>query len=106
MHIGLIGGIGPLQPTIPHLTRSSLHRCLQRHGIARLPQIEGDKRQLPCSRRELRKGRRADLGAIGRASTVGATCSATQRSDLRENHPVLLPARPSTTASATAASIF
>ena len=21
-----------LQPTIPHLTRSSLHRCLQRHG--------------------------------------------------------------------------
>jgi hypothetical protein len=22
-----------LQPTIPHLTRSSLHRCLQRHGV-------------------------------------------------------------------------
>ena len=32
-----------LQPTIPHLTRSSLHRCLQRHGISRLPQVEGDK---------------------------------------------------------------
>ena len=32
-----------LQPTIPHLTRSSLHRCLQRHGVSRLPQIEGDK---------------------------------------------------------------
>ena len=32
-----------LQPTIPHLTRSSLHRCLQRHGIGRLPDIEGDK---------------------------------------------------------------
>src|SRR6202163_2461354 len=31
-----------LQATIPHLTRSSLHRCLQRHGISRLPQIEGD----------------------------------------------------------------
>ena len=30
-----------LQPTIPHLTRSSLHRCLQRHGISRLPQVEG-----------------------------------------------------------------
>src|ERR1700722_20896645 len=28
-----------LQPTIPHLTRSSLHRCLQRHGISRLPQV-------------------------------------------------------------------
>ena len=32
-----------LQPTIPHLTRSSLHRCLQRHGIGRLVDIEGDK---------------------------------------------------------------
>src|SRR5215213_7895103 len=32
-----------LQPTIPHLRRSSLHRCFQRHGIARLPDIEGDK---------------------------------------------------------------
>lgn len=27
-----------LQATIPHLTRSSLHRCLQRHGISRLPE--------------------------------------------------------------------
>ncbi len=32
-----------LQATIPHLTRSSLHRCLQRHGIARLPDTDGDK---------------------------------------------------------------
>lgn len=32
-----------LQPTIPHLSRSSLHRCLQRHGISRLPEIEDDK---------------------------------------------------------------
>lgn len=32
-----------LQPTIPHLTRSTLHRCLQRHGIGRLPDVEGDK---------------------------------------------------------------
>jgi transposase InsO family protein len=32
-----------LQPTIPHLTRSSLHRCLQRHGIGRLPEVDGDK---------------------------------------------------------------
>ena len=31
-----------LQATIPHLTRSSLHRCLKRHGISRLPQITGD----------------------------------------------------------------
>jgi len=34
-----------LQPSIPHLTRSALHRCLQRHGISRLPDVEGDKPQ-------------------------------------------------------------
>lgn len=32
-----------LQSSIPHLTRSALHRCLQRHGISRLPDVEGDK---------------------------------------------------------------
>jgi transposase InsO family protein len=32
-----------LQATIPMLTRSSLHRCFQRHGISRLPDVEGDK---------------------------------------------------------------
>ncbi len=32
-----------LQETIPHLTRSSLHRCLQRHDISRLPDIDGGK---------------------------------------------------------------
>ena len=32
-----------LQATIPTLTRSALHRCLQRHGISRLPETEGDK---------------------------------------------------------------
>ena len=32
-----------LQPTIPHLTRSALHRCLQRHGISRLPEVDGDR---------------------------------------------------------------
>ena len=32
-----------LQATIPHLTRSSLHRCLQRHDISRLPDVDGDK---------------------------------------------------------------
>ena len=37
-----------LQPSIPHLTRSSLHRCLQRHGISQLPDVEGNK---PAKRR-------------------------------------------------------
>ncbi len=31
-----------LQSTIPHLTRSSLHRCLQRHNISRLPTVDGE----------------------------------------------------------------
>src|SRR3954451_21825850 len=34
-----------LQPTIPHLTRSSLHRCPQRHGISRMPDPDGSKPQ-------------------------------------------------------------
>jgi transposase-like protein len=32
-----------LQSSIPHLSRSSLHRCFQRHGISRLPEVDGDK---------------------------------------------------------------
>ena len=32
-----------LQATLPHLTRSSLHRCLQRHGISRLPEVDDGK---------------------------------------------------------------
>jgi hypothetical protein len=32
-----------LQPTIPHLTRASLHRGLPRHAISRVPEVEGDK---------------------------------------------------------------
>ncbi len=32
-----------LQPSIPHLTRSTLHRCLERHGVSRLPSVDGDK---------------------------------------------------------------
>src|SRR4028118_1301775 len=32
--------LGCLRESIPKLTRSALHRCLQRHGISRLPQDE------------------------------------------------------------------
>jgi len=38
-----------LQATIPHLTRSSLHRLFQRHGISRLPSVES-----PPPRRQFR----------------------------------------------------
>ncbi|GEP12631.1 hypothetical protein MGN01_44760 [Methylobacterium gnaphalii] len=36
-------GLYALQATIPNLTRSSLHLCLLRHAISRLPKVEGDK---------------------------------------------------------------
>lgn len=32
-----------LQPSMPHLTRFALHHCLQRHGISRLPEVDGNK---------------------------------------------------------------
>ena len=32
-----------LQATVPHLTRSSPHRLFQRHGVSRLPTLEGEK---------------------------------------------------------------
>jgi Integrase core domain len=38
-------GLYGLPSTMPHLTRSALHRCLKRHGISRLPESEGDKPQ-------------------------------------------------------------
>jgi len=31
-----------LQATLPHLTRSALHRCLQRHGMSRIPDMAGN----------------------------------------------------------------
>jgi Integrase core domain len=36
-------GLYALQATLPHLTRSALHRCRQRHGISRLPDMAGEK---------------------------------------------------------------
>jgi hypothetical protein len=32
--------LGSLRDTIPHLSRSAVHRCLQRHGLSRLPTEE------------------------------------------------------------------
>ena len=39
-HLPLDDGLYALQATIPRLTRSALHRLLQRHGIRRLPLTE------------------------------------------------------------------
>ncbi len=32
-----------MQATLPHLTRPSLHRCLQRHDISWLSEVEGSQ---------------------------------------------------------------
>ena len=42
--LGLDDCLYALKDKIPHLTRSSLHRCLQRHGISKLPQEKVEKR--------------------------------------------------------------
>src|SRR5271154_4047738 len=41
-----------LQATIPQLTRSTLHRCFQRHGISRLPEMEGSR---PVKKKKFKK---------------------------------------------------
>jgi transposase InsO family protein len=38
-------GLSAWPSPMPHLTRSALHRCVQRHGSSRLPAIEGDTPQ-------------------------------------------------------------
>lgn len=53
-----------LQATIPHLTRSSLHRCLQRHGISWLRDNQN---------------RRAIDARIGSIRVDGVLCSAAVR---------------------------
>src|SRR5512144_579226 len=46
-----------LQATVRHLTRSSLHRLLQRHDISRLPPIGGETRRAELSIRLFRIGK-------------------------------------------------
>jgi hypothetical protein len=41
-----------LQATIPQLTRSDLHRCFQRHGISRLPELDGAR---PAPKKKFKK---------------------------------------------------
>ena len=38
-------GLYALQATIPHLSRSALHRLYQRHGISRLPETKGEPKK-------------------------------------------------------------
>lgn len=77
-----------LQPTIPHLTRSSLHRCLQRHGISRLPEVEGNRpakkkfnarsaisTSIPLSSRPLKASSTSMLPSIAPASSPSCNWS-------------------------------
>ena len=40
--LALADGLYALRPANAHLTRSSLHRCQQRHGISRLLYVDSD----------------------------------------------------------------
>ena len=43
--LGLDDCLFALKESIPNLSRSSLHRCLQRHGISRLPHLQKDRKK-------------------------------------------------------------
>ncbi len=65
-----------LQQSLPHLTRSTLHRCLQRHGLSRLPEVGGDK---PVRR----KFKSYPLGSFHIPCPLGV-CLQTPRGDIAE----------------------
>ena len=65
-----------LQPSVPHLTRSALHRCLQRHGISRLPDVEGDKPKR-------QKFKRYPIGFF-HIRCLAVVCPQTTRGDIAE----------------------
>jgi hypothetical protein len=56
---------GCLRDTIPNLSRSALHRCLQRHGVSRLP-VEAVKDQRKRFKTRLCPYRRLRTAACGR----------------------------------------
>src|SRR4051794_9862679 len=89
-----------LQPTIPHLTRSSLHRCLQRHGIGRLAQIESDKpaRKSSSPIRSASSTSTSPKCRPPRESSTSSWRSTELRSSPSSNlpkKPIVLPHRPS-----------
>lgn len=83
-----------LQPSIPHLTRSALHRCLQRHGISRLPDIEGDKPKRQRFKRYPIGFFHIDIAEVqtteGKAllsSSKGSTCSSASTARVNSRSP-------------------
>jgi hypothetical protein len=69
-------GLDAVQDSIPHLTRSTLHRCDQRHGISRLPEVEGDQPAKSQVKKYPRGYFQIDMAAVhtaeGRLSLFGA----------------------------------
>ena len=64
-----------LQATIPHLTRSSLHRCLQRHGISRLPEAEGAKPRPEQVQEPIRSATSTSTSRRSAPRKASSTCS-------------------------------
>lgn len=71
-----------LQPTIPQLTRSSLHRCLQRHGISRLPALE---RQAAEKKRFKATRSATSASTLPRCASKRGSCISTPASTIRRN---------------------
>src|SRR6059058_4860483 len=89
-----------LQPTIPHLTRSSLHRCLQRHGIAVLLRSKATSRQRKSSSliRSASSTSTSPKCRPPRESSTSSWRSTELRSSPSSNlpkKPIVLPHRPS-----------
>ena len=57
--------MGCLKDSIPNLTRSSLHRCLERHGISRLPDSQ---------EKASKRGKFAET-TIGYVTSITASCA-------------------------------
>ena len=87
-----------LQPSIQHLTRSGLHRCLQRHGISRLPDVEGDKPKRQKFKRSpigARHGPRTGGGHVRRSTSTLPRCRRPRASSTCSSESTGLPSSPS-----------
>ena len=65
--------LGCLKDTIPNLSRSALHRCLQRHGISRLPVEE--TRLSASGSRPTRSATSTSTAANCATPTASSSCS-------------------------------
>src|SRR5512133_82936 len=91
-----------LQPTIPHLTRSSLHRCLQRHGIGRLVKATSLRRRSSSPIRSAFSTSTSPKCRLPRESSSLSSPSTARRSSPSfswSRKPIASPLRPSSSRS-------